>query len=96
MKGDGQAAEELRQELAAARRRTAELEAANKKRWETEAALRESEARYRALVENSLTAISIQQHGKLVFVNQRFAEIFGYAQEELIGKPIWEIVARGA
>jgi chemotaxis family two-component system sensor kinase Cph1 len=50
-------------------------------------ALRESERKYRELVDNSLVGIFIFQETLLVFCNRRFAEIFGYANpKELIGK----------
>ncbi len=49
-------------------------------------ALRESEEKYVALVENSLTGIFIHQDGKYVFVNDRFAEIHGYQPGELLGQ----------
>lgn len=40
---------------------------------------------YETLVEHSLTGIYIDQGGKIVFANERFAEIYGYPREELIG-----------
>jgi diguanylate cyclase (GGDEF)-like protein/PAS domain S-box-containing protein len=46
----------------------------------------ESERKYKILAENSLTGIYIHQDGKYVFVNEGFARIHGYTQEELIGK----------
>jgi PAS domain S-box-containing protein len=57
-----------------------------------EAALRESEAKYVGLVENSLTGIYIDQDGKIVFANRRFAEIYGYAKEDLTGMESWQLV----
>jgi PAS domain S-box-containing protein len=72
--------------------RTAELRRANEalraeinERWQAEEALRESEKKYSRLVESSLTGIYIVQDGKVVFANQRFAEIYGYSREELQG-----------
>ncbi|MBA7706915.1 Sensor histidine kinase RcsC [subsurface metagenome] len=55
------------------------------KRKRAEKALREEEEKYRTLVENSLIGIFIQQDGRYVFVNNRFAEIHGYTPEELLG-----------
>jgi PAS domain S-box-containing protein len=49
-----------------------------------EAALRESEARYSALVEHSLAGIYIIQDGRYRYVNPRFAEIFGYTPHEIV------------
>jgi len=45
----------------------------------------ESERRWKRIVENSLTAIYIDQDGKIVFANNQFAEIYGYPRDELIG-----------
>lgn len=72
--------------------RTAELADANKemRRRVTEcelaqAALRESEQKYSTLVEDALIGVYIIQDGKIVFANDKFAEIYGYAKDELIG-----------
>lgn len=55
------------------------------KRKKAELALRDSEARFRALVEQSMAGIYILQDGQLRYVNAAFAAIFGYASpEELI------------
>ncbi len=56
-------------------------------------ALRESEERYRILVENSLTGIFIHQDGQFVYINRRAAEGLGYSENELIGKSVWELLA---
>ncbi len=61
-------------------------------RIQAEEALRESEERYRILTENSLTGIFVHQDGLQVYVNDRFAEIFGYTPEEMLGKPFYEVV----
>jgi PAS domain S-box-containing protein len=47
---------------------------------------------YTTVVENSLTGIHIIQDGKIVFANQRFADIFGYSKEELKGKDSLDLV----
>jgi PAS domain S-box-containing protein len=70
--------------------RTEEKFIAERKRAED--ALRESERKYSTLVENSLTGIYIDQGGKIVFANNRFAEIYGYAREELIGSEARQLV----
>jgi PAS domain S-box-containing protein len=51
----------------------------------TESELRESEKKYGAVVENSLTGIYIILNGEIVFANPRFAEIFGYSKDEILG-----------
>ncbi len=62
------------------------------KRKRAEAALRASEEKYSGLVENSLTGIYIDQDSKIVFANKRFAEIYGYPVEELLGIETWRLV----
>lgn len=62
-------------------------------RKRAEEQLRASEERYRALAENSLTGICVQQDDKLVYINQRGAQSLGYSANELIGKTIWDFVA---
>jgi PAS domain S-box-containing protein len=70
--------EALRERVEILEREVAKLECA-------EQALRESEEKYRKLVENSLTGIYIDQEGKIVFSNAQFAEIYGYSPEQLVG-----------
>jgi len=73
-------------------RRTAQLLDANRalqseilERKRAEEGLAEAEKKYSRLVENSLTGIYINLEGKIVFANQKFAEIYGYAKEEIEG-----------
>ena len=47
-------------------------------------ALRQSEEKYRMLVENSLQGLAIIQDGHYVFCNKAFASISGYSLEELL------------
>jgi PAS domain S-box-containing protein len=61
-------------------------------RKRAEEARRQSEKKYSTLVENSLTGIYIDQDEKIVFANNRFAEIYGYPIEELIGMETWTLV----
>jgi len=44
------------------------------------------------VVENSLTGIYIIQEGKIVFANKKFANIYGYPQQELIGMDSLDLV----
>ncbi|HLJ59079.1 MAG TPA: HD domain-containing phosphohydrolase [bacterium] len=46
----------------------------------------EADAWYRALVEQSLTGIYLIVGKRFLYVNQAFAEIFGYRTEEIIGR----------
>jgi PAS domain S-box-containing protein len=53
-------------------------------RKKAERELIEAESKFRNLVEQSLIGVYIIQKGKFAYVNPRFAEIFGYSQQELI------------
>jgi len=56
-------------------------------------ALRESEERYRQLVETSPEAIAVHSEGKLVFLNPAALKLLGATSaEQLIGQPILERV----
>jgi PAS domain S-box-containing protein len=55
-------------------------------------AITQREEHYIALIENSLTGIYIDQAGRIVFANGRFAEIYGYQREEIIGIESWRLV----
>jgi len=58
-----------------------------------EAALRESEERYRRLVELSPEAIVVHSQGKFLYVNPAAQKLWGAASpEELIGKPVLDVV----
>ncbi len=51
------------------------------------AALRESEGKFRNLVESSLVGVYLIQDGKFAYVNPAMAKIFRYAQDELVSMP---------
>ncbi len=55
--------------------------------------LKESQGKYRTLVEKSLEGIYIIQDNKFTFANERFQEMTGYTAEELTQMNFWEIVA---
>ena len=59
-----------------------------------EEALRESEARYRTLVEGSLQGLYIHQDALIQFANPAMAAIFGYGgPQDLVHLPYWTLVA---
>jgi len=62
-------------------------------RQQTEAALRESESKYRLLIENLNEGIwYIDENAHTTFVNQRMAEMLGYTVEEMSGKHLFEFM----
>lgn len=66
------------------------------KRKQARKAMKESEEKYKRLIDNSLVGIYIAQKHVIRFCNQRFAEIFGYESiEELVEKPMRDLIAKG-
>ena len=61
-------------------------------RKRAEEALRESEEKYRSLVDGASEAILVVQDGMLKFVNRRAVELAGYSEQELIGKSFTEFI----
>ena len=61
-------------------------------RKQAEEALRESEERYRTLVDSAITGIYVRRGDKLLFVNKRAVELSGHSEEELLNMPMLDIV----
>ena len=62
-------------------------------RSESEHALRESEARYRELVENANTIIlRISPDGLVTHYNEFAERFFGWSNAEVVGRPIWKTI----
>ncbi len=62
-------------------------------RRRAEEALRESEARYRQIVDNAITPIEfLGLDGRILLINEIGAENLGRTREELIGRSIYEIL----
>ena len=55
-------------------------------------ALRESEEKYRKLVENANEGILVVQDGQLKFANSCASELTDYSEEELLSRPLIEFV----
>lgn len=61
-------------------------------RKQYEAALKESEEKYKILVEKANDGIAIVQDNIFIFGNKKLCELAGYSHDELIGKPFMEFV----
>ncbi|MEO0293343.1 MAG: PAS domain S-box protein [candidate division WOR-3 bacterium] len=62
------------------------------KEIEVEESLRESEEKYRILVESSKDGVFICRNGRFLFVNNRLSEILKYKKEELYAMEIWDVI----
>jgi len=71
---------------------TAELQLEVNERKQAEVALRESETKYRALVENAGEAIFVAQDGRVKFANPQTEKLSGYSREEIMSRPFVEFV----
>jgi diguanylate cyclase (GGDEF)-like protein/PAS domain S-box-containing protein len=62
-------------------------------RKQSEEALRESEERYRVLIEKSNDGIAMVKGDRYIFVNQKMVEIFGYDRpEEFMGQQVTMVI----
>jgi diguanylate cyclase (GGDEF)-like protein/PAS domain S-box-containing protein len=75
------------------RRRTEELEDALHENDTINSALRQSEAKFRGLVSQSLVGIAIIEDSRFSYTNSKFAEIFGYTPEEILDFCLLDTVA---
>lgn len=80
--------------------RTAELQQTNQRlqeeiveRERAEAALRESEAKYRHLVEYANDGILIVQDGRIAYANRYLTQLCGFSLEEALTRPFSEFIA---
>jgi len=62
----------------------------DKRRVEEE--LKDSEEKYRLVVENALEIIIIAQDGKIKFANQNTFEVLGYPKEETLSRPFTDFI----
>ncbi|WP_128694256.1 hybrid sensor histidine kinase/response regulator [Methanoculleus taiwanensis] len=61
-------------------------------RKKMDAELRESEEKYRLVVENSDNVVYIYRGSQILFANRRTTEFTGYTNDELISMNIWDLV----
>ena len=83
----------VQQRTAALAMANQELQAEIAQRQQAEETLRESEERYRRLVELTYDAVAIHSQGRLAYVNPAAVELLGATSpEELVGQPVRDFV----
>ncbi|MBI5030779.1 MAG: GGDEF domain-containing protein [Chloroflexi bacterium] len=87
--------DQLLQTLETLRRRVTELEAAEAERVRAVEALRQSEEKYRILLDDSSDPIfAFAPEGRYLYVNKAFADGVGRQREDIIDKTIWDVFPR--
>jgi PAS domain S-box-containing protein len=84
--------DQLIDELADLRRKITELKSLRPEHKRNEKALRESEEKYRLLVENADTAIFIAEDDLIKFPNPKTLELIGYSADELAKMPFVNLI----
>jgi PAS domain S-box-containing protein len=89
MRDEDKTKQQLVRELTALRQRVEALEALEADRVRAEGALQKSETTARALLESASDGIVVvEADGRIVLVNAKLEEMFGYNREELLGQPV--------
>lgn len=87
MKDSEKSKEQLINELSELRQQVNELKKLEIKHKEVEKALRESEKKYRELVQNANSIIlRMDTNGRITFFNEFAQKFFGYTEDEILGK----------
>lgn len=86
---DGPLAFALVKDVSEPRKAAEELERVNHELRRSNVELRASEEKFRACFEGaSQPILGIAEDGRIVLVNRRLEEMFGYSREELLGQPV--------
>lgn len=86
--------QQLIDELGKLHHRIAELERLGAESKKTETALRESEEKYRTLIESTLDFVfTVDRKGLFTYVNPRFEMVTGRTSSELVGRPFTDVLA---
>jgi two-component system cell cycle sensor histidine kinase/response regulator CckA len=84
---------QLIKELAKLRQRVQHLEESGNEHRRAREALRESEERFRQMIDEAPVGYhELDREGRVIRVNHRELEMLGYTGEELLGYPVWKFV----
>lgn len=92
MKDENKTKERLIQELIKIQKKNTDLEEIIIEEKRTKKELKESEKKYKNLVEETpLGLLNIGITGKIIYLNKRLEEISGYSREEIVGKNVFKL-----
>ncbi|MBA7644706.1 hypothetical protein ES703_52451 [subsurface metagenome] len=92
MKDENKTKERLIQELIKIREKNADLEEIIIEGKRVKKELKESEKKYKDLVEETpIGIINIEIIGKITYINKRLEKISGYSREEVVGKNVFKL-----
>ena len=92
MKNENKTKDQLIQELVKIRKKIADLEEIIIEEKRTKKELKESEKKYKDLVEETpLGLLNIGVTGKIIYLNKRLEKISGYSREEIVGKNVFKL-----
>ncbi|MGB6370894.1 MAG: PAS domain S-box protein [Atribacterota bacterium] len=92
MKDENKTKDQLIKELARIQEKNADLEEIIIEEKRTKKELKESEKKYKDLVEETPIGIAnIGITGKIIYINNRLEKISGYSREELVGKNVFKL-----
>jgi diguanylate cyclase (GGDEF)-like protein/PAS domain S-box-containing protein len=92
MKNENKTKERLIQELIKIQKKNTDLEEIIIEEKRTKKELKESEKKYKDLVEETpLGLLNIGITGKIIYINKRLEEISGYSREEIVGKNVFKL-----
>jgi PAS domain S-box-containing protein len=93
MKDQAKTKEQLMDELTELRQRIADLEQMERRHKQSQEALRESEERYRTIVETQMELVCrFLPDGTLTFVNEAICRLLGQGREEIIGQNFYKYI----
>lgn len=84
--GDRELLETIARKLAPILHAKLQHDIQEQRRMQAQDALKESEEKYRSVVEQSLVGVCLIQNEILTYVNRKFCEIYGYEYDEIVDK----------
>jgi len=55
-------------------------------------ALKSSKAKYKMLIEKSLSGVFVYHNDRILFCSEQFARLMGYTPDEVVSMPVWDLI----